>query len=210
METIPRFPRFCVTVSRKSSRPPTVATPLRRYTLHKVLGIPATDTLPCFPAGLIPISAWSLRVRVVGLLTISTPVATTFRPSCEKGRQSSVQEYSSFRRGLSGSLTALFRCRWLIAIPSCEAVRAVCVVLECQKNIKFLPSFVTSLTLSRQPPKGRSVVGVQSYASLFDLAVYKVRCPRQDLNLQLATTITRCIHQVFRCRAPEVYKPLFS
>ena len=107
-------------------------------TLHprKVLGIPATDTLPCFPAGLIPISARMLCVRVVGLLTISTPVATTFRPSCEKGRQSSVQEYSPFRRGLSGSLASLFRCRWLIAIPSCEAVRAVCVVLECQKNKK--------------------------------------------------------------------------
>jgi len=107
-------------------------------TLHprKVLGIPATDTLPCFPAGLSPISTWMLRVRIVGLLTISTPVATTFRPSCEKGRQSSVQEYSPFRRGLSGSLAALFRCRWLIAIPSCEAVRAVCVVLECQKNRK--------------------------------------------------------------------------
>ena len=54
--------------------------------LRKVLGIPATDTLPCFPAGLIPISAWMLRVRVVGLLTISTPVATTLvRPAKRAG-----------------------------------------------------------------------------------------------------------------------------
>jgi len=45
LETIPRFPRFCVTVSRKSSRPPTVATPLRRYTLHKVITLTTSQLI---------------------------------------------------------------------------------------------------------------------------------------------------------------------
>ena len=74
-----------------------------------------------------------LRVRVVGL---TTPVAATFQPSHERGGLSLVQEYPHRRMGLSVPLAALFRCRWLIAIPSCEAVRAVCVALECQKNRK--------------------------------------------------------------------------
>lgn len=48
----------------------------------KMLGIPATDTLPCFPAGLIPISTWMLRVRVVEAVNHPTPVATTLvRPA---------------------------------------------------------------------------------------------------------------------------------